>query len=102
MRNQRWRPVDGLHRQGRSAAICYPSKPSKPISQKSLSLSKSDELIPVSGGAVLVRQIADDNSCLFNSIVYIFERNAFAATKMRNLVADAIAQDPIEYNRLIA
>ncbi|KAJ3236134.1 aminotransferase [Chytriomyces hyalinus] len=78
-----------------------PPNPANPLSQKSPSLSKSDELIPVSNGAVLVRQMTDDNSCLFNSIAYIFERNASAATKMRNLVADAIAQDPIEYNEAV-
>lgn len=39
-----------------------------------------------------------DNSCLFNAMGYNMERSRSVSSKLRRVVADAIAADPVTFN----
>ncbi|KAL2919137.1 ubiquitin-specific protease otu1 [Polyrhizophydium stewartii] len=52
-------------------------------------------------GRLVVREMVDDNSCLFRTIGFIFERDAEAAPRLRKLVSAAIAANPLEYSEAI-
>ncbi|KAK5667111.1 ubiquitin-specific protease otu1 [Batrachochytrium dendrobatidis] len=57
--------------------------------------------IPVNGGILVVREMKDDNSCLFRSIGYLLENNPEISSKLRNVVSSKILADPIHYNAAI-
>ncbi|KNC98445.1 ubiquitin-specific protease OTU1 [Spizellomyces punctatus DAOM BR117] len=59
------------------------------------------EGVPLEDGFLVVREMKDDNSCLFRSIGYVLERSPEAANKLRKIVADTIVNDPINYNEAI-
>ncbi|KAJ3218583.1 Cell morphogenesis protein PAG1 [Dinochytrium kinnereticum] len=63
--------------------------------------SNISEAIPLEDGYLVVREMDDDNSCLFHAIGYIFERDADAAGSLRKIIADAVLKDPITYNEVI-
>ncbi|KAI8847121.1 hypothetical protein BC829DRAFT_425697 [Chytridium lagenaria] len=52
-------------------------------------------------GYLVVREMEDDNSCLFHAIGYIFERNAAVAGNLRKVVSENILKDPVTYNEVI-
>ncbi|KAJ3160170.1 hypothetical protein HDU86_001006 [Geranomyces michiganensis] len=60
--------------------------------------SASEAGVSVAGGTLLVRQMPDDNSCLFRSIAYVLDREAGSPTKLRKIVADAIRAAPETYS----
>ncbi|KAI8591123.1 OTU-domain-containing protein [Geranomyces variabilis] len=62
--------------------------------------SGSEAGVPVAGGTLLVRQMPDDNSCLFRSIAYVLDREA-APSKLRKTVADAIRAAPHTYSEAV-
>ncbi|KAJ3334039.1 hypothetical protein HDU76_012569 [Blyttiomyces sp. JEL0837] len=78
-------------------------KPSSPIktSTSSSSKSKASESCPLGDGVLVVREMEDDNSCLFRSIGYIFERDVTISAKLRQIIVTAINNNPIEYNEAI-
>ncbi|KAJ3049882.1 ubiquitin-specific protease otu1 [Rhizophlyctis rosea] len=59
------------------------------------------DYVSVGDGVLVVREMKDDNSCLFRSISYIFERNADNFQNIRSLVSKLIADDPVNYNEAI-
>ncbi|KAF8343899.1 OTU-domain-containing protein [Cantharellus anzutake] len=50
--------------------------------------------VAVDGQFLVLREVPDDNSCLFSSIALIFEQDMRAAPKLRSVVASAIKGDP--------
>ncbi|EGF82867.1 hypothetical protein BATDEDRAFT_9386, partial [Batrachochytrium dendrobatidis JAM81] len=52
-------------------------------------------------GILVVREMKDDNSCLFRSIGYLLENNPEISSKLRNVVSSKILADPIHYNAAI-
>lgn len=50
------------------------------------------------GRAVVRRVIDSDNSCLFNAVGYTLERSRKVASKLRGIVAQTVAQDPVTFN----
>lgn len=64
--------------------------------------STSDqEYVKVSDGYLIVRQMKDDNSCLFSSIGYVLNQNAEKNVKLRQEVKDYVLSDPVNYNDAI-
>ncbi|KAJ1340458.1 hypothetical protein BSLG_004905 [Batrachochytrium salamandrivorans] len=61
----------------------------------------SSTSVPLSGGLLVVREMKDDNSCLFRSIGYLLERNPDISLKLRKTIADKILLDPVNYNAAI-
>ncbi|KAJ3109558.1 Cell morphogenesis protein PAG1 [Phlyctochytrium planicorne] len=59
------------------------------------------ESVAVEDGFVVVREMEDDNSCMFHAIAYLFERDAKLASKIRKLVATSIESDPTTYNSIL-
>lgn len=55
------------------------------------------EAISVDGGYVVMREMEDDNSCLFRSIGYVLERSVDISPKLRHVIASAIRNDPESY-----
>lgn len=50
------------------------------------------------GSCVVRRKVDDDNSCLFSAVGYVMEGSRSHATKLRRVIADAVAADPFTYN----
>ncbi|KAJ3416929.1 Mitochondrial carrier protein ymc2 [Chytridiales sp. JEL 0842] len=63
--------------------------------------SGSVQSVPVKDGMVVVRTMEDDNSCLFRSVGYVLERSVDVAPKLRQVIANAILQNPFDYNEAI-
>ncbi|KAJ3078446.1 hypothetical protein HK102_004504 [Quaeritorhiza haematococci] len=57
--------------------------------------------IPLDDGLLVVREMKDDNSCLFRSIGYVLEKSKDEPRKFREVIADAIRNDPFTYNEAI-
>jgi ubiquitin thioesterase OTU1 len=51
--------------------------------------------------SVKVREMKDDNSCLFRSIGYIFLRNPEMVAELRQIVSQTILSDPLNYSNAI-
>ncbi|KAJ3288742.1 ubiquitin-specific protease otu1 [Borealophlyctis nickersoniae] len=62
---------------------------------------KAEEGVRVGDGILVVREMKDDNSCLFRSIGYVLDHSPDLVTKYRQVVVDAIASDPVTYNEAI-
>jgi len=60
--------------------------------------NNTPDTIPVSGGSLVHRVVPDDNSCLFSSIGIVFEQNVGSASKLRQVVADAIREDFVTWS----
>lgn len=58
------------------------------------------EALP-SGQAVARRIVADDNSCLFSAVGYVTGRGRGGASELRSVVAQAVVQDPIQWNEVV-
>lgn len=89
------------------AAIGQTLKPTN-IQQYSSGMTKSlpSNVLPRNGvatehGVILIREMKDDNSCLFNSINYILHRQSMESFQLRKLIADDILKDPVSYNEAI-
>jgi ubiquitin thioesterase OTU1 len=65
--------------------------------KKATSANINPEIVPVSQGFILVRQMKDDNSCLFRSIGYVLNRDAETSTNLRQVVVDSIRSDAFTY-----
>lgn len=52
-------------------------------------------------GVLVVREMKDDNSCLFRSIAYVLERNVDKHVALRSVVADYILDHPQEYPQVV-
>jgi ubiquitin thioesterase OTU1 len=50
---------------------------------------------------IIVREMKDDNSCLFRSIGYLFLRNPDSVVELRQIVSQAILNDPLNYSDAI-
>ncbi|KAL1933376.1 hypothetical protein VTP01DRAFT_7466 [Rhizomucor pusillus] len=58
-----------------------------------------DETVTVAGGALVLRTMEDDNSCLFRSLgKYVLEKDTENFSKLRKVVATCIANDPVTYS----
>ncbi|KAI0495200.1 hypothetical protein KFK09_025350 [Dendrobium nobile] len=49
-------------------------------------------------GVVVRRVIPSDNSCLFNAVGYLMEHDQHKAPELRQVIAVAVASDPVKYN----
>ncbi|KIM25348.1 hypothetical protein M408DRAFT_331259 [Serendipita vermifera MAFF 305830] len=56
------------------------------------------EQVTTASGILVHRVVPDDNSCLFSSIGIVFEQDMGAASKLRQVIGDAIRKDPIKYD----
>ncbi|EMD38056.1 hypothetical protein CERSUDRAFT_72664 [Gelatoporia subvermispora B] len=58
--------------------------------------------VEMADGSYLIHRIVpDDNSCLFSSVALICAQDMAKATQMRQIVADAIRNDPATWNEAI-
>ncbi|CCM02079.1 uncharacterized protein FIBRA_04156 [Fibroporia radiculosa] len=57
--------------------------------------------VPMEGGYLVHRIVPDDNSCLFSSVALVFEQDISKASKIREIVADAIRKDLETWNEAI-
>ncbi|ANB11400.1 Otu1p [Sugiyamaella lignohabitans] len=58
--------------------------------------------VPIGNGSYLrLRVMEDDNSCMFRAVGYAFMRSLDSMFELRNIVAEAIRNDPFEYNDAI-
>ncbi|QDZ18414.1 putative ubiquitin thioesterase OTU1 [Chloropicon primus] len=63
--------------------------------------NKGEDLVGVSlpdGSELVKRVIVSDNSCLFNAVGYVMERDRNKARDLRQVVASTVASDPDTYN----
>jgi len=60
--------------------------------------AEANDAVPVDGGFLVLRAVPDDNSCLFSSIALIFEQDIKAAPKLRQVVADTIRKNPVQFD----
>ncbi|DBA66210.1 TPA: hypothetical protein ACH3X2_002587 [Trebouxia sp. C0005] len=67
-------------------------------SAASASGSTSASVTLPDGSCVVRRKVDDDNSCLFSAVGYVMEGTRSHATKLRRVIADAVAADPFTYN----
>ncbi|KAJ3205338.1 ubiquitin-specific protease otu1 [Clydaea vesicula] len=65
--------------------------------------TNADDCVPLEEGFLVVREMEDDNSCLFRSIGYVIEKNFEKKnlTRLRNIISEEIKKDPIEFNELV-
>jgi ubiquitin thioesterase OTU1 len=54
-----------------------------------------------SDGVLVVREMKDDNSCLFRSIAYLVEGDAEKFRDLRRKIAEFILQNQIEYSQVV-
>ena len=52
------------------------------------------------GNVLVKRVIESDNSCLFNSVGYVMERDKHRSQSLRQIVASTVASDPSTYNEV--
>ncbi|PKU73980.1 ubiquitin thioesterase OTU1 [Dendrobium catenatum] len=52
-------------------------------------------------GVVVRRVIPSDNSCLFNAVGYLMEHDQHKAPELRQVIAVAVASDPVKYNEAL-
>ncbi|KAF8308094.1 OTU-domain-containing protein [Clavulina sp. PMI_390] len=79
--------------------ISAPNARSPPINPPKT--AEVEDSVPVDGGYLVLRVVPDDNSCLFSSIAVIFEQDINMAPKLRQVVADAIRKDPVQFDEAI-
>ncbi|KZS91067.1 OTU-domain-containing protein [Sistotremastrum niveocremeum HHB9708] len=63
--------------------------------------SSGPERVSIRSGTLIHRVVPDDNSCLFSSTGVVFEQNMSAAPRLRQVVAEAIKNDPITWNEAV-
>ncbi|KAK6946905.1 OTU domain [Dillenia turbinata] len=51
------------------------------------------------GGVLIRRVIPSDNSCLFNAVGYVMERDKHKASELREVIAATVASDPTKYSK---
>lgn len=108
-------------RVGRDGAPLDTSEPSKPlrelgiknldtlfVKQTSVAAKSPIEMVaPASGlGAeepgMVIRHIADDNSCLFNAVAYtLATQPLYTSAQLRTIVADCILSNPTHFNKVL-
>ncbi|KAL0908987.1 hypothetical protein M5K25_023505 [Dendrobium thyrsiflorum] len=49
-------------------------------------------------GVIVRRVIPSDNSCLFNAVGFVMEHDQRKAPELRQVIAVAVASDPVKYN----
>eukprot|EP00126_Sphaerothecum_destruens_P006809 Sdes_comp19539_c0_seq3m11145 len=71
-------------------------------SHPAVSEPKVSSLSPHEAGILVKRVIESDNSCLFNSVGYVFEK-VFKnhATHLRQIIADVVGENPLIYTNSI-
>jgi len=88
------KPLSHLADANDSSTAPTESKPSRP---PALAADMNDA-VPVDGGFLILRAVPDDNSCLFSCIALTFEQDIKAAPKLRQVIADAIRENPVQFN----
>ncbi|KAI8581903.1 hypothetical protein K450DRAFT_229800 [Umbelopsis ramanniana AG] len=61
----------------------------------------SAENVEFDGGYLVLREMKDDNSCLFRSVGYALNRNIDRSQELREVIAASILSDPITYSDAI-
>lgn len=61
----------------------------------------SAESVELDGGYLVLREMKDDNSCLFRSVGYALNRDIDRSQELREVVAASILSDPITYSDAI-
>uniref|UniRef100_A0A0V0HIC5 Ubiquitin thioesterase OTU n=1 Tax=Solanum chacoense TaxID=4108 RepID=A0A0V0HIC5_SOLCH len=49
-------------------------------------------------GSIVRRVIPSDNSCLFNAVGYVMDRDRNKAPELRQVIAGTVASDPEKYS----
>ncbi|ETO32445.1 hypothetical protein RFI_04670 [Reticulomyxa filosa] len=52
-------------------------------------------------GVMLKKEIASDNSCLFNAVSYLVENKAFKSDELRTIIASVLISDPETYTEAL-
>lgn len=87
--------VDGVYESGSQKPTDTKSKGS------SSEPSNATPEVPCGNGYLKLRVMEDDNSCMFASIGYDMFKNVNTMFELRNIVADGIRNNPVEYNDAI-
>ncbi|CAO3677267.1 unnamed protein product [Umbelopsis ramanniana] len=66
-----------------------------------IAYNTSAEAVELDGGYLVVREMKDDNSCLFRSVGYALNRNIERTQELREVIAASIRSDPITYSDAI-
>ncbi|SPO37617.1 related to OTU1  len=85
-----------------SLTASQPSPPlTTPTKRKAASVKDGQVAVPVDGGDgfLTLKVVPDDNSCLFNSVGFLFEQRLGSdiCQRLRGIVADAISAKPQDY-----
>jgi len=63
--------------------------------------TSNGKAVETTDGILIIKEIPDDNSCLFNSIRYVTQNKHLQIAQMRKMIADTIKNDPINFNDAI-
>ena len=86
----------------RPADVSPPASSSRKRKHDSEKTNDPPEVIlPERGGAVVLRIMPDDNSCLFRSVGRAVMPDLDAMAELRSVITDAIQADPVKYTRAI-
>ncbi|KAJ3191754.1 ubiquitin-specific protease otu1 [Irineochytrium annulatum] len=85
-------------RPGAGMATVSPPSQTLPTSRGDASKTASASGMPLDDGVLVVREMADDNSCLFHAIGYLLNNDAGS---LRDVVAKQVLADPINFNEAI-
>lgn len=77
------------------------SNPIQPAHQQQQSSSKGDGTSIASHGEMLLREVADDNSCLFTSVSNLLGQGNRKPSFFRQIISQAILSNPTEYSEAV-
>lgn len=80
-------------------ATRYAPSPSQP--PPAPASTSGPDYVEVEGGYLVHRIVPDDNACLFSSVALVFEQGIDKASDIRQIVADEIRADPINWDDAI-
>lgn len=88
----------------KESSVSKTDKKSSPSASQTASIPS----VQLSVGYLILRNIPDDNSCIFNALAYcMFGPNAYKPdgqcppSKLRKIVADNISANPLQYDELV-
>jgi len=73
----------------------------KALPSKYYPTTSNGKAVETSDGILIIKEIPDDNSCLFNSVRYVTQNKHLQIAQLRKMIADTIRDDPITFNDAI-
>lgn len=87
----------------------HPSHPEQPVEQLGIRsgdmlhvLTASPRALPLPPAPqIVIRQMPDDNSCLFSAVAYVMHQDRSRADELRQLAAHLVLSDPVTYDAAV-